>query len=451
MSKSTNPAAFVLKQRIKEFPKYHPVALRLLARLLYLNAKTKQDVAPRLTILNRAYGWAESGNPLEKRILGAIRQYLPSVDKADTKQLPWLSKQVGWGRYQQWLDRAKAVSRTMMLKAPGSNGEKGVIISYFEYNWLRLLGCIDDFETFDKQYDVIFAASWSPGNYDMLALALERVSGPVIVQAANYEEFNKLRNFHPRIHVLNTIPTDWLDPDVYEPIPWEKREIDLLVVANWAVFKRHWHLFRVLAKLPEDLKVVCIGQPDSGRTIETIRAIQHKMGARQQIDYRQSLPIEEVIKAQANSKLATIFSLREGGCVAATEAIMAGTPLVLLKDAHIGSKAYINEQTGALLEPDKEHIQIADLLKNGGKLRPREWALENISCEVTHRKVNDELKQLAAASGQPWTNDLRKPCFKPYPTFLDPSDFDALHEPSSDLTTRYPEVFPEGWMLKARK
>ena len=419
--------------------------------MLYLNAKTKQDLATRLTILNRAYGWAVNGSALEKRILSEIQQYLPASDNAEARNLPWYSKQVGWNRYQQWLDRSPAASRSLMLKAPGSNGEKGVIISYFEYNWLRLLSCIKDFKAFDKQYDIIFAASWSPGNYDMLGLALERISGPVIVQAANYEEFSKIRNFHPRIHVLNTIPTDWLDPDVYRPVPWEEREIDLLVVANWAVFKRHWHLFQVLAKLPENLKIVCIGQPDSGRTIETIRDIQHKMGARQQIDYRQSVPIEEVIKAQANSKLATIFSLREGGCVAATEALMAGTPLVLLKDAHIGSKAYINQQTGALLEPGKEHTQIADLLENGGKLRPREWALENITCDVTHRKVNDELKQLANVLQQTWTADLCRPCFKPYPTFRDTSDFDALKDASSDLTARFPEVFPEGWMQQARK
>ena len=51
---------------------------------------------------------------------------------------------------------------------------------------------------------------------------------------------------------------------------------------------------------------------------------------------------------QCNARTSIILSKREGSCVATAECLFANTPMGLLRDAHVGSKAYINERTGVL-------------------------------------------------------------------------------------------------------
>jgi hypothetical protein len=42
------------------------------------------------------------------------------------------------------------VDRTVVLKEPSTDGEKGVILLTFEYNWLKLLDGIRDFRWLEE-------------------------------------------------------------------------------------------------------------------------------------------------------------------------------------------------------------------------------------------------------------------------------------------------------------
>lgn len=352
----------------------------------------------------------------------------------------WRGNKIGWGFYGPRLADPK-LSRTAIAKAPGPDGEKGVILCHFEYNWLRLLAGIDDFENFDKEWTVVFTTSWSPTDYALLALALANMKGPIYVQPCNYQEIEKLRKFHPRIRALDSLPCDWLHPDYYEPKPWAERDIDILMISNWAPFKRHWDFFRILPNLPADLRIVCVGQPENEHTLEKIRALAKRYQVPQDLEYLQSIPIAEVTKLQCSAKISVIFSLREGCCIAAAESLLAGDILAMRPNAHVGPRAYINDRTGFAFERGREAEQILEALETGAKFDSADWARETIASPVTHAKLNTLLKGEAEAAGERWTVDMFEPVWRPYPKLYRDAEhqsmaphYDALHE-------SYPEVF----------
>ncbi|MCF6312303.1 MAG: glycosyltransferase [Verrucomicrobiales bacterium] len=436
---------------IKEFPIYSSVFQELGSWLHLTKALLTLSIPNRLESLTRAYSLAQSQFTI-RLISHVLSRYLPSASNSiPTKITPlWERHQIGWKRYQTQLDQSAAASRTLILKAPNANGEKGVIVSCFEYNWLRILSGTQPFEKFDHRYTLIFSTSWSPTNYNILALALEKISGPVFVIPCNYKESEKLNQFHPRIHPLSCLACDWLNPDFFDPKPWVNREIDILMVSNWAPFKRHWHFFDILQKLPADLKVVCVGQPEGSFTLEHIKELQKTHNAPQHIEYLERIPIEKVNELQCNSKIAIILSRREGCCVAAVEGMMAGAYLAMLEDAHIGPLDYINAQTGIKLKPETATQQISDLLNRPPEISPHEWAKANISCHNSIDKVNNDLKVAALHSGQPWTKDLATPCWRPFPCFIDPADKQNLVPFAEKLTKSFPSVFPAKWVESSR-
>ncbi|MBX7207539.1 MAG: glycosyltransferase [Verrucomicrobiaceae bacterium] len=351
-------------------------------------------------------------------------------------------------RYARALREDKTLSRSIVLKAPGAGGEKGVLLMTFEYNWARLLLGIPDeeFHWIDEEYDLVFSASWSATDYAVLALAASKVRGTVFVQSCNYEEVARIERFHPRLKCLPTLPCDWINPVLYQPKPFADRTKDIVMVANWGEFKRHWDLFRALAQLPPGLKVVLIGQKEGGRDKEFIRRLAREFGARQELEIHESIPIHAVAAHQCDAKVSVIMSRREGCCVAAVESLFAGCALAMRADAHVGPLAYINEQTGARLRPGRIAEDLSSLLGRAGQLHPREWAVKNLACHVSHAKVNAVLRDETLRAGRPWTRDIVLPQWRPHPTFASRDEQEAMRPAYDELHAKWPHVFsPDLW------
>jgi hypothetical protein len=336
------------------------------------------------------------------------------------------------------------LTRSIILKSPGHDGEKGVLAVYFEYNWLRLLAGVpvEELKQLSSEYELLLIASWSPTDYTVLALAVAVWPGTIWVQSANRLEIEKLAAFSTKIQVLDSLACDWVNPDFYQPKPFTERSIDLLMIANWGTFKRHWEFFHALTQLPKDLRVVLIGQKEGGRTMATIQQEAHHIGVPQRLEMHESLTIEQVTTMQCDAKVSVLMSRREGGCVAAVESLFADCALAMRADAHVGSRAHINEQTGALLRPGKIADDLRDLLVRAPDLRPREWAVEHISCQRTTEKLNEKLKTRTKAEGRPWTKDLVLANWRPHPTFATVSDQEKMRPAYQDLYQRFPRVFP---------
>lgn len=429
---------WLIKKRLNEGLR-HSQALRLgRGQSLWARARLARPVARRLNQLCNAYSQLGPGW-VQRNISAEIASWIDGPQSGI-----WRQQRIGRERHAAAI---KALghgfaSRTLILKAPSENGEKGVMITYFEYNFQRLLDGIEDYRRFTEQYTMVYCASWSPTNYQLFANLLAETSGPVFVQAATHAEIPSLKAFHPRMRCLDTLPCDWLHPSHFDPKPYQERDIDILMVANWAPFKRHWALFNALRELPESLKIVCVGQPETGHGLTQMRELQRFLGARQNIEFLQSIPVEEVSRLQCRAKISAIFSKREGGCVAATESLMAGAALAMVKGASIGSLAHVNERTGFALDDHRLGEGLRFALAHAQECNPRAYALEHLSCEVTARKLNAQLKAEALADGRPWTRDIVTPAWRPYPCLLDLEGKERLRPAFDELHRRYPAVFP---------
>lgn len=416
----------------------HSKTIRSLASLMEIGrGKLSSHPVLRATRQARAIELAESP-AIEAAALAALQEQ-PGIENASI----WREVVASLSRYRTL---TPALTRSIILKAPGEGGEKGVLLMTFEYNWARLLLGIpnDEFRWIDEHYDLVLSTSWSPTDYAMLAFAVSKVRGTVFVQSCNYDEVKKIECFHPRLKCLPTLPCDWINPELYQPKPFTERTTDIVMVANWGEFKRHWDLFRALAAMPPNLKVVLIGQKEGNRDKEFILNLARQFGARQQLEIYESIPIHEVAAHQCKAKVSLIMSRREGCCVAAVESLFAGCALGMRADAHVGPIAYINKQTGKRLRPGRIAEDIASLLEESRTtLRPREWAIENLACQVSHRRVNDFLRDMSIQAGKPWARDIAMPHWRPHPTFANHAQQEYMRPAYAKLRERWPQVFPE--------
>lgn len=423
-----------LKIKLRDKLRYSAVAAQIIVAITLLKAFLSRSTQGRLLRFARVFRLTSAAS-IENSVSSKIR---PQIDSGEAAN--WLASDTGWEQFQRSIDDPCA-RRSIVLKAPGPNGEKGVISLYAEADLFRVMYHVRDLSWLNKYYDLIVATSWSPLNYAAVGLALTRWEGNLYIQISNFQEIEKAKRFHPRIVTLPTLACDWLDPHAYNPRPNESRSIDILMVANWAAFKRHWVFFEALADVPASTRVTMIGQPEGKSTLATVKAQAKLFGVRQDITFFDCLSIEEVQEKQCDSRISLILSCREGSCVAVVESMFAGAPVGLLQGAVIGSSAYINDQTGVLFSPGRLGPQLRSFLERYQDFRPREWAMANVPCTSSSRKLDKVLQEHAARSGLPWTRDLAVQTWKPVPTYLHPADKETLRPAYLELKDRFPRVF----------
>jgi hypothetical protein len=102
--------------------------------------------------------------------------------------------------------------------------------------------------------------------------------------------------------------------------------------------------------------------------------------------------------------------------------MFADTPVVMMDDAHIGSRAYINSSTGRLVNRRNMARTLTELIDNPRACMPRAWATEHISARQTSKKLNTILREHALRSHQPWTRDIAPLCWRYVPRYLEEID-----------------------------
>jgi len=416
----------------------------------------------------RAYDRLRASNALsEVRALASTSRYLTSASSADEKLLvlttalrrttvrpvrrwletrlrPWVTSpradiwrraQIGWSPYRDEL-ADDVLPKSLLLKAPGPNGEKGVLYVSFEVNLIRLLK-YHDVERLLEEYFLIGASSWSPPYYPPL-LGFARLSrDPLFVQISNCADLDRLRVCEPVVRAVPIMACDWIDPSYYAPRPHSSREIDILMVAGWARFKGHWMLFRALKRMRRSLRVVLIGQDMEHRSAEDVYREAKAFGVASRIEIIRDAPVEQVTEYQCNSRTAVVLSRREGSGVATAEAFLADAPVAMLRGAHVGSASYINSSTGILTEPSRLHRDLSALVERSGSYAPRSWALAHITCHRSTARLNGILRDYAHGAGQPWTRDIATMCWRPDPIYADSAVARAMRPAYHELFERH--------------
>ena len=347
----------------------------------------------------------------------------------------WREKRIGWSRYRQQLS-SPVITKSLILKAPGVDGEKGVLYVSFEYNWLRLLQHFE-LRHLLEDYFLVGASSWSPPDFPAHWALAHVGPDPVFMQISNPSDMELYARFDHKIRPIPIMASDWINPDFYEPKSHNQREIDILMVAGWSHVKRHWLLFRALRKMPRNLRVMLIGQDADGRTVNDVLREAKAFGVADRIQMIRDANINEVTKHQCNSKTSIILSAREGSCVVVAESLFADTPVAMMHDAHVGSRAYINEQTGVLLRADTMHTQLNEMLEHSASFSPRTWALANIASTRTTEKLNGIIRDYSLERGLPWTRDIAPMCWRPDPVYMRISGKEQLQGAYAALQKRH--------------
>lgn len=393
-----------LKLRLVDAVRNSPTVWK--AHAVWLAAKAGLQSADRLLTLAQAY----------RRWPARWLEWKLSPWLTPERAAVWREKKIGWMRYRQQLT-SPTLNKSLILKAPGANGEKGVLYLSFEYNWLRLLQHFD-LRRLMEEYLIVGASSWSPPDFPAHWALAHIGPDPVFMQISNPSDMELYQRFNHNIRPIPLMASDWINPAVYDPKPRAAREIDLLMVAGWSRVKRHWLLFDALRRMHK-LRVVLIGQDADGRTADDVYREAKSFGVADRIEMLRDQSIAEVTRHQCNSKTSVILSAREGSCVVVAESLFADAPVAMMQSAHIGSRAYINAQTGLLLRRNSMAAQLDRFVEEPGDVRPREWALNNITCHAASAKLNAILRDYCRSHGQPWARDIVAMCWRPDPVYVE--------------------------------
>ena len=310
-----------------------------------------------------------------------------------------------WGRVCASPTDRRDVPKAIVLKPPVSAAEKGVLYVTFEDQWLRLLRD-GRAQAVAERYDLVLGPTWSPPHDLPLLVAARLWPGPLYTLLSNLDDAPAMRRLADNLVPIPLLASSWVNPDAYREHLGAAKDYDVVMVANFAPYKRHWLFFQMLRGLPRRYRVLLLGVPLGPRTVEALRDEARAFGVHDRFELRPRLSDAAIAEGLCRSRTSLIFSGQEGSCIAVAESLFADTPVGLFRDARVGSKAFINPSTGRLLTRRGLAAQVQDFIETSASYRPRQWALANITCRHSHAVLNRHLREDAGRRGLPWTRDL---------------------------------------------
>ncbi len=413
-----------LKRRrleLEDWLRYHPRVRGAISR--WKLWRTRSDDARALVPLCAAARLAD--DPIVER---QIQERIVALTAGlDLSRLDWTEFAPDFG------DRR--IYKAAILKPNLGPHEKGVIYVSFEGQWVKLLNQAN-VQAFADRYEVVVAPSSSPHNF--VNYVFPRVyPEPIFTQISNPHDADVLPGVSSRLIVVPLYASHWVNPDLYAPAPIAERLYDLIMVASWGKVKRHQSLFAALRSLPKEQRVLLVGQDQDGRTADTIRELARWYGVANRFTILSNQPHREVTKLFCQARASVVLSKREGSCVVVAESLCADTPVALLRGALIGSRIFLNEQTGRFLDEHNLARDLTDFVQTADRYAPRAWAEQHISCWRSTRVLNDLLKEYALARGQAWTQDLAPLQWSPDPMLARPEDRERLAPEREEIVQRF--------------
>lgn len=313
--------------------------------------------------------------------------------------------------------------KSVILKPWVSEREPGVLFISFEHQWAQLLR-LPELEQMARDYTLVVSPTWSPPHTPLNVVFPTLWPAPVHCLISHEDDLETLPRLSSNYRMIPLLASSWVDEQSLAPRPDEERDIDLVMVANFAPFKRHVLFFQALRELPQGLRILLIGQRDGNRDEHSVLREAEVLGVRDRFELHTSMPHGEVLKTLARARASVVLSRREGSCVVVAESLFADTPVGLVQGAHIGSAKFIQPETGLFMREDRLAEDMMTLIHARKKgLRPREWALRHsIGARGSSVILNEHLKSAALATGAEWTRDISPMKWCPAPRRIESQD-----------------------------
>lgn len=292
-----------------------------------------------------------------------------------------------------------------VLKSPDGE-EKGVLLLNYSY-YFPLFLKFYDLNAISQQYNIVLEPSWA-GFCELNILAYSVLDSPVFLQT--YEDRDKMfiNDLSTNLIPINIGPSWFVNHENFvAPENGAERDIDIIMVAGWAKFKRHHHFFKVLAKLKKSgvtPNVTLVGYP-TDMTQDEIRELIDFHGVSDLITIYEWIEPSEVSALFRRAKINILWSKFEGNNRAIIEGMFCDTPLILRSGHNYGQHYdFINEQTGHFADEDNLTDIIKLMLKN--EYSPRSYVMENRSCINATKIMTKVIKEFELKNNRVWNIDL---------------------------------------------
>lgn len=297
-------------------------------------------------------------------------------------------------------------SLAIVVKSPRDN-EKGVIIINYSYLF-PLFAKLFDVPAVARRYHLVLEPSWS-GYCNLDILCYSRYDFPVFVQAYEPYDAEFIERSRSNLVTVRTSTNWWVDHRVFRPRDEIAKDVDVIMVASWADFKRHHRLFAALRKLRgEGLtpKVALLGYP-CGRSRADICRQARYYGVLDCLEMQEQVPPEEVGRQMNRAKVNVIWSRKEGVNRAIIEGMFAGVPCIIREGFNYGYRyPYINPQTGCFAAENELPARLRWMIENHHRYRPRNWVMANMTCQHATAILSDVIRDVATRRGERWTQEL---------------------------------------------
>ena len=207
---------------------------------------------------------------------------------------------------------------------------------------------------------------------------------------------------------VNAIPREFIDENIYRPLPDVEKKYDVLFNATWWLVKRQNLLIDAIkyAKaVGKPFSVLWYGyhwRPDGIKLEESIKGV---VASNQlPVTFAETCWDAEENNRRYNScRMAIICSTHESGPRVMSEAMLANIPYLTTRDTYGGSPSYMNGVNGLVFDPHPEALcdAVWSVLANPNKFMPRLWALDNMCKTVGISRTREALARLEVKNG--WT------------------------------------------------
>ena len=299
------------------------------------------------------------------------------------------------------------VSHATVLKSATAH-EKGLLLLNYTYVYAPFAKLFD-LRRIAERYYLALEPSWS-GSCDENILAYGFLPTPVFVQVSEPRDADFLRRFPGgNLVPVPTAANWWVDHRLYRPLPGVPKDRDLVMVAAWGEFKRHHRFFDALRRLRNRgrrLSAILVGYP-SGMHLRDIVELAEYYGVRDQVEFHEWLPPEEVNRMLNRARVNVVWSRREGSNRAVIEGLFAGLPCVMRAGFNYGHPHdYITPTTGRYADDRNLPDVLAELVDRPPSSAPRDWAMAHMTCEHATAVLENHVRREAARRGEPWSGPL---------------------------------------------
>jgi glycosyltransferase involved in cell wall biosynthesis len=297
-------------------------------------------------------------------------------------------------------------THVLVLKTPRPR-ERGVLVIHYSYVF-PLLAAHFDLEAIAARYHIVLEPSWS-GYCTPEILLFTRLPFPVFVESAEPRDTTFLTCLDSNLIPVPIGGNSWVDHRLFAPRSRLTRDIDIVMVAAWARFKRHWRFFEQLARLRargRSCRVALVGYP-SDLTQTEIADQARYFGVRDQIEFYQRIKPEQVARLLSRSRMHVLWSRREGLNRATIEAMFADAPVILRTGFNYGYQyPHVNDATGRFVNESDLPAAVLEILADDKHFSPRDWAMEHLTCQRATRTLEGAIRRKALEMGEQWTTGL---------------------------------------------